>query len=98
MLISSLTVPPAPEQDRLKLVFVVKASITIEPAVALLPDQPPEALQLLALVVFHVRVVEPFCSTVFGLAEKDSTGTGASRTVIVTESLAEPPAPVQVKV
>ena len=59
MLISSLTVPPVPEQDRLKLVFEVKVSITIEPEVVLLPDQPPEALQLLVLVVFHVRVVEP---------------------------------------
>ena len=59
ILISSLTVPPVPEQDRLKLVFEVKASITIEPAVALLPDQPPEAAQLLVLVLLHIKVVDP---------------------------------------
>ena len=59
ILISSVTVPPAPEQDRVKLVFEVKASITIEPEVALLPDQPPEASQLVVLLLSHIKVVEP---------------------------------------
>ena len=59
ILISSVTVPPAPEQDRLKLVLEVKASITIEPEVGLLPDQPPEASQLLVLLLSHIKVVEP---------------------------------------
>ena len=59
ILISLVTVPPAPEQDRLKLVFEVKASITIEPEVVLLPDQPPEATQLMVLVLSHIKVVEP---------------------------------------
>ena len=59
ILISSVTVPPRPVQDRLKLVFEVKPLITIEPEVVLLPVQPPEASQLLVLVLSHIKVVEP---------------------------------------
>jgi hypothetical protein len=53
------TVPPEPVQDRLKLVFEVKASIVLEPEAFLLPVQPPEAVQPLVLVLAQVNVVEP---------------------------------------
>ena len=56
----SVAVPPTPVQDRLKLVSAVKALIVFEPEVFLLPVQPPEAEQLLALALLQVRVVEPF--------------------------------------
>ena len=55
----SFAVPPEPVQERLKSVFEVKASIVVEPEVALFPDQPPDAVQLLALVLLQVKVVEP---------------------------------------
>ena len=56
----SFAVPPEPVQERLKSVFEVKASIVVEPEVALFPDQPPDAVQLLALVLLQVKVVEPW--------------------------------------
>ena len=59
MLTESFALPPEPLQDRLKLLFVVKALILWAPAVALLPDQSPEAVQPLTLSLFQVRVVEP---------------------------------------
>lgn len=68
-----------------------------EPEVFLLPDQSPEAVQSVASVVLQSSVVEPFCDTVLGVAEKESVG-GAGATVTVAESLAEPPGPVQVSV
>jgi hypothetical protein len=39
-------------------------------------------------------VVDPFWATVLGLAEKESVGKGAA-TVMLTESLASPPGPLQ---
>ena len=59
MLTESFALPFEPLQDRLKLLFVVKALIVWEPAVDLLPDQSPEAVQSLTLSLLQVRVVEP---------------------------------------
>jgi hypothetical protein len=59
MLTESFALPFEPLQDRLKLLFAVKARIVCEPAVDLLPDQSPAAVQPLALLLLQVRVVEP---------------------------------------
>ncbi len=58
-LTESFALPPEPLQDRLKLLSAVKALIVWEPEVPLLPDQSPEALQLLALLLVQLKVVEP---------------------------------------
>ncbi len=68
--------------------------MTSEPDTPLLPDQSPEAVQLVASVEFQFSVVEPSWETVTGFAEKESVGTGAA-TVTLTESFALPPAPLQ---
>lgn len=73
-LIESLAVPPGPLQDRLKLLFVVIAPIVREPDVALLPDQPPDAVQSLARLLVQLIVVEPFIGTVAGLADNEIVG------------------------
>ena len=70
------------------------------PLVALAPLQPLDAVQEVALVEDQASVVEPPEITDVGLAEIETVGTGggAAVTVTVTDWLAEPPAPVQVKV
>jgi len=66
------------------------------PLVGSLPDQPPEAAQLLALVVDQLNVAEPPLLTVAGLALRLTVGGAA--TLTVTEWLALPPGPLQVSV
>jgi hypothetical protein len=63
--------------------------------VALLPVQPPDAVQLVALVELQVSVDVAPLATLAGLAVKDSVGAGA--TVTVTLCDADPPAPLQVR-
>ena len=72
------------------------ALIVWEPDVALLPDQPPEAVQLVALVLFQLSVVELFITTLPGFADRETVGDTAAATVILTVSLISPLAPVQV--
>ena len=59
ILTESLTLPPGPLQDRLKLLFVVSALMDCEPDMTLLPDQSPEAVQSLVLSLLQLKVVEP---------------------------------------
>ncbi len=68
-----------------------------EPLTALLPDQAPEAVQEVALVLDHVRVELAPLATVLGLAVKLTVG-AADVTVTVADCAALPPAPVQVSV
>ncbi|MBS0375268.1 MAG: hypothetical protein JSR73_11860 [Proteobacteria bacterium] len=48
--------PPAPEQLRVYVVVVVSVPVDIEPLVVCVPVQPPEAVQLVALVELHVSI------------------------------------------
>ncbi len=41
---------------------------------ALLPDQFPEAVQLVAFVLVQLRVVEPLMTTLAGLADRETVG------------------------
>ncbi len=68
-----------------------------DPLTALLPDQAPEAVQEVALVLDHVRVELAPLATVLGLAVKLTVG-AADVTVTVADCAALPPAPVQVSV
>lgn len=70
-----------------------------EPFSALVPAQPPEALQLEALLTVQLRVVLPPLVTVVGDAVSvmdGSDGTTGGTTVTLTDCVADPPAPVQV--
>ena len=69
-----------------------------EPEVALLPDQDPEAVQLVALVVDQVSVLEPPAVTEVGLADIRTTGAGLELTVTVFDAELLPPSPLQVSV
>jgi hypothetical protein len=61
----------------------------------LLPDHPPEAVQAVALVDVHERVVAAPLLTVLGLADKLTVGAGVL-TETVVDWVALPPGPVQV--
>jgi len=73
----------------------VRAPVDCVPAVALVPDQPPEAVQAVARVDDQLSVAALPLATVLGLAFKLTVGAGAV-TDTVTDCVAEPPAPVQV--
>ena len=60
----------------------------------MLPDQSPEAVQLLALTELQVSVVAPPEATLVGLAARLTVGR-LEETLTVTESLADPPLPLQ---
>ena len=66
---------------------------------ALVPVQPPEAVQDVAFVLVQLRVEELPLMTVVGVALKVTVGTvGPEATVTVTDCAAVPPAPVHVRV
>ena len=66
------------------------------PEVALAPDQPPEAVQEVALVEDQVSVEDPPLATDAGFAASDTVSTGGD-TVTVAEALPLPPEPEQVR-
>ena len=98
----ALALPPAPVQLRMKLLLAVSAPVDWLPGVALVPDQPPEAVQEVALVEDQVSVEAPPLVTEVGLAVSDTVGTGGGGGGAVTMTVADvpalPPAPVQVRV
>jgi hypothetical protein len=48
-----VALPPAPVQTSVKLLLALSGPTDSEPAKALIPLQPPDAVQLLALVDVH---------------------------------------------
>ena len=89
--------PPDPEQARVKVVPAVNAPVDCDPVVDLLPLQPPDAVQLVALVELHVSVEVCPLFTLAGFAVNETVGAGGV-TATGTVWLAEPPAPEQVSV
>jgi hypothetical protein len=72
------------------------APVPWEPLIPTAPDQPPDALQEVALVEDQVKVELPPEDTLAGLALKETVG--GAETVIVADCDAVPPAPLQLKV
>ena len=97
MLTVSLAVPPGPLQDRLNTLPEVSAAIVCDPAVALLPDQSPEAVQPVVLLLLQLSVVAPLNGRLDGLAVRLTDEAVGPATITLTESLALPPGPVQVR-
>ena len=74
------------------------STIDAEPLVVCAPDQPPDAVQLLASVDDQFNVIVPPRLSLDGLAVMLTIGSltaGSSFTVTVTLSLAFPPSPLQ---
>ena len=77
--------------------MALSAPVLALPLIPLLPDQPPEAVQLLALLEDQLSMADPPLLTVAGLALRLTTGAGVE-TLTVTDWLALPPGPLQVSV
>jgi hypothetical protein len=69
-----LALPPAPLQVSVKAVVALSAPVLALPLVCSLPDQPPEAVQLVALVEDQLSVADPPLPTVVGLALRFTVG------------------------
>jgi len=88
--------PPAPMHVKSKSVVTASEAEPCEPLVPNVPDQPPAAVQKLALVEFHVNVVELPIPTEEGTAVSVTVG-GEAVTSTVIDRLEEPPGPLQLK-
>ena len=77
--------------------MALSAPVLALPFVPSLPDQPPEAVQLVALLEDQLSMADPPLLTVAGLALRRTTGAGVE-TLTVTDWLALPPGPLQVSV
>ena len=79
----ALALPPAPVQASEKLLLVVSAAVVSLPAIALLPDQAPDAIQDVALADDQVKVEGEPLATLVGLALIDTVGAGVGVAVNV---------------
>jgi len=93
-----LALPPGPLQASVKVVVALNAPVLALPLVGSLPDQPPEAVQLLALVEDQLSIADPPLLTVVGLALRLTVGLTGPETLTVTDWPALPPGPLQVSV
>ena len=92
-------VPPLPVQLSVNVVAFDNAAVLALPAVAFVPDHPPEAVQDVAFVEDHVSVLVPPLATDVGDADSVTVGAGVGA-VTVTDAVrcVVPPAPVQLSV
>jgi hypothetical protein len=68
------------------VVFAVSAPVPWDPLGPMLPDQPPEPVQAVALVVAQVKVELAPLATVLGLALRLTVGAGVAG---VTDTVAD---------
>jgi hypothetical protein len=86
-------------QASTNVVDCVSAGVTNVPEVGRLPDQPPDAVQLVALADDQVSVEVPPLPTCVGFAEMLTVGTGGvALTATVAVFPVEPPGPLQLSV
>ncbi|MFZ5539304.1 MAG: hypothetical protein ACOY5V_06150 [Pseudomonadota bacterium] len=96
--------PPLPAQTSVYVLAASSGPVDCEPDVGLVPDQAPDAWQLLAFVESQRSIDAPPLATEGGSALRVTVGAGAGPgggdddTVIVTDWLAVEPSPVQVSV
>ena len=75
--------------------MTLRAPVLALPFVGSLPDQPPDAVQLLALLEDQLSVADPPLLRALGLALRLTEGAGVE-TLTVTDCVALPPGPLQV--
>ena len=79
----SLAEPPVPVQVRVYVVDAWRAAVDDEPLVPRVPDQPPDAVQEVALVEDQVSVDLPPLATLVGLALNVMLGAGVDTDTVV---------------
>jgi hypothetical protein len=90
-------VPPAPAQVSSYSVVLVSAPVLQVPLAATAPCHPPDAVHAVALAAFHVKVDSAPLAIVVGDAVSVIAGPGAFATTTLTDWVACPPVPLQVK-
>ena len=80
-----LALPPMPLQVRVNVLSDVSDETVCDPLMDLLPDQLPEAVHVLALLLDQFSVVEPLWATLVLLADSDTMGAGGAATVTDTD-------------
>ena len=89
--------PPVPVQVKVYEAFAVSAPVDSEPLMALVPDQAPDAVQAVALVVDQITVELVPLTMELGFAARLTVGAGVGEvTETVTAWIALPPVPVHV--
>ena len=96
--VAALAVPVGPVQARLNVLVLVSRLIGSLPETALAPDQPPEAVQEVALVEDQTSVDDPPLVTDVGFAVSDTVDTGGGGGApfcgwLLLEMLLAPPPP-----
>lgn len=99
IVVLALPVPPAPVHASVNTEVCVSAAVTWLPEVDLAPDQAPDAVHEVALLLDHDSVEVPPDATCAGLADNVTVGAGGSA---VTTTFAvrpiDPPGPEQFNV
>ena len=90
----AVTVPPVPLQESEKPVVVDRFPVEALPLTALVPLQPPDAIQLVALVLLQVNVELVPLITLVGTALSATVGAGLAVTVTIVVAELVPPKPV----
>ena len=78
--------------------MALSAPVLALPLVGSFPDQPADAVQLLALLDDQLSIADVPLLTVVGLALRLTVGLGGAETLTVTDRLALPPGPLQASV
>lgn len=91
------TVPPGPVHASPNDALAVSAAVVTVPCVARAPDQPPDAVQVVALVADHSSCAVVPTAMAAGVATSVTTGNGCV-TLTVTCAVTLPPAPLQASV
>jgi hypothetical protein len=94
--VDALLLPPAPVHVRVNVVPAVSAPVLCVPLNGNAPLQPPDAVQLCALVALHVSVAAAPLATVWISAVKETVG-GALTDTVTDEAALLPAGPVQVR-
>ena len=79
------------------MALAASAPLDCDPSMTLVPDQPPEAVQAVALLEDQLNLDDPPLGTVLGLALKLTLTERCALTETVADCAAVPPGPVQVK-
>ncbi len=83
--VDCVALPPAPVQVRVYVALDVRAPVDCEPLTAFVPDQPPEAVHVVAFVADQDNVDAPPLAIVLGLAPSLTVAVGVGLTVTVTD-------------
>jgi hypothetical protein len=97
-LVEALALPPVPVQVMPKVVFALNAPVLVDPDVATVPLQPPDAVQAAASVEDQFSVDALPLVTLVGEAASVTVGAGGWVTSTVVAPLPVPPLPVQLSV